>query len=286
MCERRQLAREFVDENQLSQRRACELVSMSRSQFSYVSQKKEDQEIVKAILAIKRKHPYYGIPRVLASLRRQGLIVNGKRVYRILTVLNLLVKRRRKLKKLFLPPRGKMPESTRIGEVWSMDFVFDRLQDGSPYRCFTIIDNLSRQVPGIHVSKSMAGFLPVDFLETLKNTVSLPKHIILDNGPEFANREFVSWCEKNSVSLHFIDPGKPVQNAFIESFNGKFREEFIAQEKFSTIPQLRVKLETWIKYYNEERPHSSLDYLTPKEFANQTTSVLDRKNNLLVLKTG
>lgn len=270
----------------MSQRRACELVSMSRSQFAYVSRKKEDQPVVKAILEIKGKHPYYGWPRVLAILRRQGLVVNGKRVYRILKGLRMLVNRRRKVKKLFLPPRSKMPESMRIGEVWSMDFVFDRLEDGSPYRCLTIIDNLSREVPGIYASKSMAGFLPVSYLESLKKTVKLPKHIILDNGPEFANQEFVSWSKRNDISLHFIDPGKPVQNAFIESFNGKFREEFIAQHKFTSLDRLRSKLETWIKYYNEERPHSSLDYLTPKEFAEQSKTVLDRKNNLLVLKTG
>ncbi len=167
-----------------------------------------------------------------------------------------------------------------------MDFVFDRLADGTSFRCFTIIDNLSREIPGILVSKSMAGFTPVTFLDSLKDKAPLPKHIICDNGPEFANVSFVSWCRRHNIGLHFIDPGKPVQNAFIESFNGKFRDEFLKQHQFKSIGEVRHKTQKWISHYNNERPHSSLDYLTPKEFADHERQVLDEKNNLLVLKTG
>jgi putative transposase len=259
---------------------------MSRAQYNYLSQRKEDTEVVRSILELKEQYPFYGVPRVLASLRRRGFRINGKRVYRIMKTLRLNVPRRQKRKKFFIPPSQKRPEAVRVGNIWSMDFIFDRLVCGDSFRCFTIIDNLSREVPGIFVSKSMAGFSPVNFLENLKSQVKLPEHIILDNGPEFANQPFVSWCVKNNISLHFIDPGKPVQNAFIESFNGKFRQEFLDQGNFSSIAQVKKKLESWIRYYNEERPHSSLDYLTPKEFANHEKSMLENKNNLLVLKTG
>lgn len=278
--------KEFISEQALSERKACLLVGISRSQYRYKSQKREDPKLIRMILDIKEKHPCYGSPRVLAVLRRRGMTVNGKRVCRLLKTLNLSVPRRKKRKLLFIPPSQRTPQPLRVGCVWSMDFVFDRLVDGTPFRCFTIIDNLSRQVPGIFVSKSMAGFLPIDFLESLKERMKLPKHFILDNGSEFANEPFVAWCTRNNISLHFIDPGKPVQNAYVESFNGKFRKEFLDSQKFTSLQQLKIKLENWVRYYNEERPHSSLDYMTPKEFADQEQSVLNTQNNLLVLKTG
>lgn len=265
-------------------------MSLSRSQYCYTSHKKEDSDLIKSILEIKGRHPYYGQPRVLNKLRRLGFTVNGKKIYRLLKVLRLTVHRKQRRVKSFLPPASAIPQAVRIGDVWAMDFVFDRLINGTSYRCFTIVDILSRETPGIFASKSMAGFTPVAFLEALKNTTSLPSHIILDNGPEFANQVFISWCQKNNISLHFIDPGKPVQNAYVESFNGKFRREFLDQKKFKGMTQLRNELKKWIVYYNEERPHSSLDFMTPKEFANQEKAVLqtksERNKNLLVLKMG
>lgn len=263
---------------------------MSRSQYLYETQKKEDTDLVKALVGIKEKHPYFGVPRVLHKLRRQGFEVNGKRVYRLMKTLNLTVKKKKKLKRPFVVPSRDFPVALHVGEVWSMDFVTGWFENGNPFRCLTIVDILSREVPGIFASKSMGGFTPVDFLEKLRLSGKLPKHIILDNGPEFANNVLIEWCSKNAVSLHFIDPGKPVQNAFIESFNGKFREEFLSQQSFPNIVEVRSKLEAWITYYNTDRPHSSLDYLTPKEFAASEHSMLvtplASQKNLLVLKTG
>lgn len=267
MNQRKKAASDLIDEGK-SERRACELIGISRSQLRYETRKKEDPELVKAILKIKAKHCYYGLPRVHAALRRQGFVVNGKKIYRLLRTLNLNAKRKMRVKRDFILPSRKVPQAIGVGEVWSMDFVFDRLANGSPFRCLTIIDTLSREVPGIYVSSSMAGFSPVDYLETLRQTTQLPRHFILDNGPEFANRVFIDWCTRNNISVHFIDPGKPVQNAYVESFNGKFRQEFLNLKRFPDIKMLRHHLKNWITYYNDERPHSSLDYLTPKEFAN------------------
>lgn len=274
----------------MSERRACHVVGLSRSLFRYQSRKQEDLSLVKSILEIKTEHPYYGLPRVHAVLRRRGIVVNGKRVCRILKTLNLKVPPKKRRLKLVLPPSKKIPQATGRGDVWAMDFVSDRLSDGSSFRCLTVVDTLTREAPGIFASKSMADFAPVAFMEQLKGRTRLPKNLILDNGSEFANRVFLAWCLNNNINVHFIEPGKPVQNAYIESFNGKFRQEFLSRCKFKNVLEVKDKLQSWIKYYNEERPHSSLDYLTPKEFADQEIGVLANAKgtdkNLLVLKTG
>lgn len=261
-------------------------MGMSRSQLNYVSQKNEDPNLIRAILISKDKYPDFGLPRIHVKLRRDGFLVNGKKVYRLLKQLNLTISTKRKRKKLFIFPSRGIPDAIQTDDVWAMDFVQDRLVSGEKFRCFTIVDHHSRQAPGIHASKSVAGFLPVEFLEQLRLHGRSPKHIVVDNGPEFANQIFISWCETNRISVHFIDPGKPVQNAYVESFNGKFRTEFLKREKFKTIGTVRAGLESWIKYYNEDRPHSSLDYLTPKEFADQERRVLAPKINLLVPNLG
>lgn len=274
----------------MSERRACHVIGLSRSLFRYQSRKQEDLSLVKSISEIKTEHPYYGLPRVHAVLRRRGFVVNNKRVYRILRTLNLMVPPKKRRLKLVLPPTQKIPQATVRGDVWAMDFVSDRLSDGSSFRCLTVIDTLTRETPGIFASKSMAEFAPVAFMEQLKGRTQLPKNLILDNGSEFANRVFMAWCLNNNIHVHFIDPGKPVQNAYVESFNGKFRQEFLSRRKFKNVFEVKEKLQSWIKYYNEERPHSSLDYLTPKEFADQEIGVLTTAKgtdkNLLVLKTG
>ena len=261
-------------------------MSLSRSQYQYKSRKKEDPKVISAIIKIKERYPSYGVPRVLATLRRQGFIVNGKRVCRLMKVLRLQAVVKPKRRHFFRVANQSSPIASKIGAVWSMDFVLDKLKDGTTFRCLTIVDNLSREVPGIYVSKSMAGFSPLDFLENLKGKVSLPEWFILDNGPEFANHVLTSWCARNNIKVHFIDPGKPVQNAYIESFNGKFRQEFLTPNEFTSVDHVRSKLRTWLNYYNNERPHSSLDYMTPKEFAENMNRMLLKKDNLLVPKTG
>lgn len=259
---------------------------MSRSQFDYVSQKVEDPELIRAILEIKDEHPYYGTPRVLAKLRREGHMVNGKKIARLLIDLNLTVPRKKQTQPTYLPPRSALPDATHPDQIWAIDFVHDYLKNGESFRCLTAIDIFSREVPNIFASKSMAGYLPVNFLESLKASRKLPEHLIVDNGPEFVSQPFVEWCEKNNITLHFIDPGKPVQNAYIESFNGKFRQEFLSRNKFDSISALQNNIRNWTKFYNEERPHSSLDYMTPKEFALEQKGVLTPKINSPVLKTG
>ncbi|PIU00603.1 MAG: hypothetical protein COT74_04435 [Bdellovibrionales bacterium CG10_big_fil_rev_8_21_14_0_10_45_34] len=259
---------------------------MSRSQLNYKSRRREDPNLLCSILEIKDKHPYYGQPRVSAVLRSKGFEVNGKRVYRLLKTMSLLVPQKIKRSRIKYVPQERLPQACRQGDVWSVDFVLSRLSNGDPFRCFTLIDTYTREVPEIFVSRSMHGYAVVDYLEQLKTRIKLPRHIILDNGPEFTNHVFVTWANRNNIILHFIDPGKPVQNAYVESFNGKFRSECLSLNTFPNIEVARRRINKWLHHYNNERPHSSLDYLTPKKFADLQPTVIDPKKNLPVLKTG
>ena len=175
------MALSLITETSLSQRQSCGLVSLSRSQYHYKSRKKEDPKVISEIIKIKERYPSYGVPRVLATLRRQGFIVNGKRVYRLMKILRLQAVVKAKRRHFFRVANQSSPIASKIGSVWSMDFVLDKLKDGTAFRCLTIVDNLSREVPGIYVSKSMSGFSPVDYLESLKGKVRLPEWFILDN---------------------------------------------------------------------------------------------------------
>ena len=274
----------------LSERRACRLISMSRSQFKYTSIKREDPLVIAAMLEIKDDQKAYGVPRLTAMLRRRGFIVNHKRVYRMAKSLGLLVPKRKSRPKLSIVGDGSRVEAIKPNHVWAMDFVSETLANGTKFRCFTVVDTFSRIAPVLHTSLSMSDFLPVRVLEGLKNSTTLPEVIVLDNGPEFKNHAMLEWSRQNNVRLHFIDPGTPTQNAFIESFNAKFRDECLNQHRFKTISEAQIKIAQWLRIYNFERPHSSLDYLTPKEFAELEDLKLSSENklqkDLVDLKTG
>ncbi len=254
---------------------------MSRSEFRYQSQKCEDPKLINEILKIKIQNRQYGLPRVYNQLRRRGFEINKKKVHRLMRALNLLVKAPKKRRSARFNPEVKSPVATRANHVWAIDFVFTRLQKGTSFRVFTVVDTFTRVCPLIFISTSMAEQLPMKILNQLKERGTKPEWIISDNGPEFSNFLFQSWAKDNGILLHFIDPGEPTQNGYIESFNGKFRDECLNQNQFTTLAQARRKIEEWRKHYNEERPHSSLDYLTPKEFAEQELSMLANPNNAL-----
>jgi len=275
----------------LSERRACRLASVSRSQFRYVPSKKEDPRLVRALIEIKEAHKSYGVPRVTVLLRRRGFLVNHKRVYRIVKTLRMLVPRRKTRKRLTLIVQTPRVEAVKPNHVWSMDFVSEKLVNGKVFRCLTVIDTYSRVAPLLHAAHSMRGYLLIKLFEKLKQSTTLPEVLIVDNGPEFKNYAFIAWCKKHNVRLHFIDPGSPTQNAFIESFNARFRDECLNQHRFHTIDAAQATIRSWLDVYNNERPHSSLDYLTPKEFAHLETEKLSSENQprhqiLVDLKTG
>jgi len=210
----------------------------------------------------------YGYRRLYELLRREGWHVNHKRIHRLYVLQGLQVRIRRKIKRAS-HIRVPLPRPSGINEHWSMDFVQDVLDNGRRFRILTMVDKFSRECPLVEADFSMDAGKVIACLERLKSTRGLPQAITVDNGTEFYSRAMDSWAYRNKVQLDFIRPGKPVENAFIESFNGRLRDEFLNTNLFGSLEDVRKKLEAWRIDYNTERPHSSIGNLAPEEFARQ-----------------
>jgi len=246
--------------------RACGLMGISRSLYRYRSRRPDSAPLrarIEEIAAIKRR---YGYRRVYVRLRREGWEVNRKRVYRLYREAGLTV-RRRKRKRIGLFERKPLPKPTAANVSWSMDFVADGLIGGRRMRCLTIVDDCTRECLAIEVDTSITGLRVQSVLDRLADTRGLPRSITVDNGPEFDGQVLDKWAYRTSVQLSFIRPGKPNENAYIESFNGKFRDECLNEHWFLSLAHARSIIEAWRIEYNTERPHSSLGNLTPQEFA-------------------
>jgi len=245
--------------------RACGLASISRSLYRYVRRQADGdlRQRIEDIAALKRR---YGYRRVYVRLRREGWMVNRKRVYRLYRELGLAV-RRRKRKRIGMVERRPLPKPSAVNQSWSMDFVSDGLADGRRLRCLTIVDDCTRECLAIEVDTSITGTRVKAVMERLADTRGLPRSITVDHGPEFEGQVLDAWAYAANVQLAFIRPGKPNENAYIESFNGKFRDECLNEHWFVTMAHARRIIEAWRIEYNTERTHSSLDNLTPEEFA-------------------
>ena len=208
----------------------------------------------------------FGYRRLHVLLEREGLVVNHKRTERLYREEGLQLRRRRH-KKRAACIRVPMPQPIRPNQHWSMDFVTDSLWQGRRFRVLTIVDDFSRECLATVVDSSINGLRVSQVLEELGEARGLPEAITVDNGPEFAGRTLDEWAFRTKVKLDFIRPGKPVENAYIESFNGKFREECLNDGWFKTMPEARATIEEWRIDYNRNRPHSSLENLTPEAFA-------------------
>ena len=208
----------------------------------------------------------YGYRRLHVLLRREGWKVNHKLVYRIYKEEGLEVRTKTRRKRIsalrVVLPAARMPK-----ERWSMDFVSDSLHDGRRFRVLTLVDHFTRESPAIEVGNSIPGKRVVAVLERLARTHGLPQVITTDNGTEFTSRAVDEWAHRNGVKLDFISPGKPVENAYIESFNGRLRQECLEENWFTSLEDAKRKIEAWRKDYNEHRPHSSLGDETPRGFA-------------------
>jgi len=211
------------------------------------------------------QYPRYGYLMLHGLLKNEGLVINRKRTYRLYTEAGLQV-RTKKRKKLHRP-RVPMIVPTRAKERWSMDFVHDQLAAGRRFRIFNIVDDYSRECIGQVVDTSISGNRVSRLLSDLLKTRGKPKSIVCDNGTEFTSKAMFFWARDNQVKLNFIQPGKPTQNAFVESFNGKFRDSCLNQHWFRSLDEAREMIETWRKDYNEVRPHSALGYQPPAVFA-------------------
>ena len=202
-----------------------------------------------------------------AMLKNKGLVVNRKRTYRIYTELGLQVRTKRRKK--LIRPRIPMVVPTQSNQRWSLDFVSDQLACGRRFRVLNVVDDYSRESVGQLVDISISGYRVARFLTELSQRRPLPKTLVCDNGTEFTSKAMFFWSKETATKLHFIQPGKPTQNAFVESFNGKFRDSCLNQHWFKSLNDARQEIATWRKHYNEVRPHSSLGYIPPIQFAKQ-----------------
>jgi putative transposase len=246
--------------------RACGLVQISRSLYRYCRRRADRpglRERIEEIAALKRR---YGYRRVYLRLRREGWPVNRKHVYRIYRDAGLAV-RRRKRKRIGPVERKPLPKPAAANLSWSMDFVSDGLADGRRIRCLNIVDDCTRECLAIEVDTSITGLRVKGVMERLAETRGLPRSITVDHGPEFEGQILDAWAYQANVTLSFIRPGKPNENAYIESFNGRFRDECLNEHWFVTMAHARKVIEEWRIEYNTERTHSSLGNLTPEEFA-------------------
>lgn len=257
-------AAELMVQSGLSERAACRLLDLSRSTNRYESGTQDDSEIRQKIVDLAAVRRRFGYRRIHKKLRRQGLKVNHKKVYRIYSEENLKLRRKRTKKRLEVRGMPMMvPEDPN--ERWSLDFVSDTLYTGRRYRTLNVVDNHTRECVGIEVDFSLPAQRVTRALERMIWWYGKPETIVSDNGPEFRAKHTQRWAQKNGITWHFIDPGKPMQNAFAESFNGRFRDECLNDNWFTSIDEARELTEKWRNDYNTERPHSGLDYATPAE---------------------
>lgn len=253
----------------MSARRACRTVGLAWSSWSYRSTRAEPTELVAKLRQLAEQRPSAGY-RMLYLILRRTMAVNHKRVYRLYRELGLAV-RRKKRKRTTAAIRTMLPAATRPNQRWSMDFVHDVTWLGRRFRVLTVIDEFTREALATLVDTSIGGARVVRLLEELAFSRGYPELILSDNGPEFTGKALDAWAYQRGVKLHFIRPGKPMENGYCESFNGKLRGECLNVHWFTDLADARAKIEAWRTDYNEVRPHSSLDGLSPTEYASKFT---------------
>ena len=250
----------------VSERHACRLVGIGRSTLRYCSRQRTDESRLRLRLReLAAVRPRFGYRRLHVLLRREGVIVNHKRVERLYREEGLAVRRRRR-KRVARDGRGRATLPARPNQQWGIDFVSDTLAWGRRIRLFTVVDVFTREVLAIEVDTSLPGGRVVRVLERLAVERGAPDEIVLDNGPELAGKALDQWADERRVQLRFIEPGKPIQNAFVESFQGRLRDECLDRHWFVSLADARHTVEAWRQDYNRVRPHSALGYRPPVEF--------------------
>ncbi len=256
------------EEHQASERRACGLASCARSTARYRARRGGQEELRARLRELASQKPRYGYRRLTALLRRSGETVNPKRVHRLYQLAGLAV-RKKKRKKLAAKAKPIRVPAAAPNHRWGMDFMEDSLASGRKFRTFNVLDEQPRECLAIEVDTSLPATRVIRVLDRLVAERGAPRELSVDNGPEYTSLALEQWAEKNQVVLDFSRPGKPTDNPFIESFNGKFRDECLNESWFLGLPDARSIIERYRREYNEERPHSSLGYLTPVEFIAQ-----------------
>lgn len=250
----------------LSQRRACRVLGTTRSTMRYRSRRKEDDPLRRRLRELAAQRPRFGYRRLHVLLRREGLRVNHKRVARLYRAEGLTVRQRRR-KSVARIKRGRPAVPQGANEQWALDFLQDALASGRTIRVLSIIDVYTREALALEVDTSLPGRRVVRVLDRLRGERPAPAQIVLDNGPELISRVLEQWADQQAITLHFIAPGKPVQNAFCESFHSRLRDECLNEQWFLSLADARQEVEAWRQDYNQQRPHSALGYQTPAAFA-------------------
>lgn len=256
----------FIKTKKISERRGCCLVSLNRRSCRYRKKRVENTALIELIGQLAVQHPRFGYRRIAALLRRADLKVNLKRVYRLWKQEKLTLPVRRLPKRRAKSVVGILPKATRANQIWTYDFVFDQSFSGKSLKMLTLIDEYTRECLAVEVGVSITSGRVRQILQRVCASFGKPEQIRSDNGSEFIGKAVGGWLEENGVKSLFIEPGKPWQNGKCESFNGKLRDECLSREWFSSVKEAQVVIEGWRKFYNNERPHSSLGYLTPLEF--------------------
>jgi putative transposase len=260
-------------EYQISERHACRLMGLGRSTHRYRGRKAErDRSLRTRLKELAAKRMRFGYRRLTAMLVREGMLANHKRVYRLYREEELAMRIRQR-RRIGWSGAVTSPAAAKPNERWSMDFVSDCVSAGTVIRMLTIVDDCTRKCPAIEVDTSLGGLRVRRVLDRIASERGLPEAIVVDKGPEFRGRVLTAWSEERGVRLEFIQPGKPTQNAYIESFNGRLRDECLNANWFTSLSNARRKIETWRQHYNQQRPHSSLNYLPPAEFARIATEM-------------
>lgn len=252
----------------LSERRGLQVIGMSASSLRYEPRPDGNAQLRARIVALAQRHRRYGAEMIYLKLRQSGHMVNHKRVERLYALEKLQVRRRRR-KKIPLAERQPLVRPGSANEVWSIDFLFDRIASGRTLKCLAIVDDATTESIAVVVEHSMGGNHLTRVLDQICSQRGRPAVIRSDNGPEFVGKAMLNWAHRNRVTLRPIEPGKPNQNAYIESFNGRLRDECLNEHWFTSLEHARAVIEAWRREYNEERPKKSLGGLTPAQYAKQ-----------------
>lgn len=227
--------------------------------------KEEDKALQERIKQLANRYKHWGLLKIHRKLRKQGETANHKRVRRLYRLAGLNLPRKVK-KRLPESVRQPLPKATACNNCWSLDFTSDSLTDGRKFRTLNVLDDYNREALGIEIDYSLPAQRVTRLLDRLVERYGKPERLRSDNGPEFISQALQDWCVDKKVDLHWIEPGKPTQNAYIERFNGTFRREVLNANIFSSLAQVRRTVDAWLVEYNTERPHQALQFMTPVEY--------------------
>jgi len=264
---RRELVR-WMQTQGLSERHGLRIVRMSASALRYRPRPDRNRALRERIVALAQRHRRYGVGMIYLKLRQAGEIINYKRVERLYGLEKLQIRRRRR-KKIPVSDRQPLIRPGRANEIWSMDFVFDRIASGRTLKCLAIVDDATHEAVAVVPEHTIGGDHLTRILDGICSQRGKPMMIRSDNGAEFTGTAILNWAYRNGVALRLIEPGKPNQNAYVESFNGRLRDECLNEHWFTSLAHARTVIETWRREYNEERPKKSLGGLTPAQYAKQ-----------------